>query len=102
VTIKNSGGFCVQAQFSQEHINLAHFQYPGESMLFFLTTLQSVERALTFSTVAVTDPSVTSILYPDGVHGLLGYGVDAGADAPINSTLLGQYMPYVARLVVHF
>ncbi|PVF99183.1 acid protease [Serendipita vermifera] len=73
VTIRTAGGGCVQGHFSQDHVDLAHFQYSG--------------------TIAVTDPSVTGILYPDSVHGILGYGVNPGDDAPVNSTLLGVYTP---------
>lgn len=33
-------------------------------------------------------------VYPNGTHGILGYGVDEASSAPPNSTLLGVYLPY--------
>lgn len=45
------------------------------------------------SKVAVTSPAVKQNLYPDGCHGVLGYGVDPAPDVPANGTLLGVFLP---------
>lgn len=43
--------------------------------------------------VAITPPSVKDDFYPEGCHGVLGYGVDPAPDLPSDSTLLGVYLP---------
>jgi hypothetical protein len=45
--------------------------------------------------VAITPASANANydIYPKSCHGVLGYGVDAPATAPKNSSLLGVYIP---------
>ncbi|PVF99191.1 acid protease [Serendipita vermifera] len=73
VDVSNPGGQSLQATFSQEVCDVAEFSYNAN--------------------VAITAPTVTDSLYPEGVYGVLGYGIDAKPSVPANSTLLGIYLP---------
>ncbi|CAG8648744.1 13224_t:CDS:10, partial [Acaulospora colombiana] len=68
VAFTNTAGTAVQASFASETCDVAEFTYNAS--------------------VAITAPAVTDTLYPDGCHGILGYGVDPKPDVPTNSTLL--------------
>ena len=46
--------------------------------------------------VAITPPNVQN-LYPAGCTGILGYGVNPSQYAPLDATILHQYIPYVRR-----
>jgi len=43
--------------------------------------------------VAITPFTARENLYPEGTHGVLGYGVDPSSGVPADSTLLGVYLP---------
>ncbi|KDR84537.1 hypothetical protein GALMADRAFT_55645 [Galerina marginata CBS 339.88] len=59
-------------------------------------TIQSATSALTFiynASVVVTDPAVTNDLYPLDARAVLGYGVNAPADSPPGTSLIGSFLP---------
>jgi len=59
-------------------------------------TLQSSTSAATFNygaSVVVTDPSVTTDLFPPGARAILGYGVNTPVGSPPNSSMLVSFLP---------
>lgn len=73
--VTGSGGSLSTATFAGESCQLANFPY-GAS-------------------IAITPASANanSDLYPDGTHGILGYGLDTPTGVPANSALLNSYIP---------
>jgi len=66
-------------------------RYAGE-----VCTINSATSAASFTynaSVVVTDPSVTTDLFPSGARAVLGYGVNAPSDSPPNTSLVPSFLP---------
>ena len=53
----------------------------------------SVNRYTFLHPVVLTDPSVTTDLFPPGARAILGYGVNTPSGSPPNTSLIPTFLP---------
>lgn len=66
-----------------------HVQRLGYVLVLFPN---SINRYTFLHTVVLTDPTVTTDLYPSGARAVLGYGLGAPANSPPNAALVPTFL----------
>jgi hypothetical protein len=84
----------VDVAFSRESCQILDFGYNASRESNHPDPSFGPLKLTNIDKVAITPFTARENLYPEGTHGVLGYGVDPSSGVPTDSTLLGVYLPY--------